>query len=639
MDALGIVENVLGPCRLPYELITTSALPSSTPASSFEKKKLDKGYLLSTKDLCGLPFLPQLIKAGVMCFKIEGRMKTPEYVATVTRIYRKYIDLVLADKPYQIDKKDIEDLAQVFNRGHFSSGHLEAQANQSLVFPDKPNHMGIYVGNIANLKSNKGHVFVNLTDSLSLGDTIQFEKENTKYTISELMLKGKNVPTAFSKQLAEIGRMKGNLHIGDKIYRLSSKELTTFAKSSYQEECKKVFLHGHIVLKKHEPIVFCVSTEPTSNRLFEDISVSCSSEDVPIEAKAKPLDKERVVSQLSKTKDTIFTFAHIDVTLEDNLFLPSIKVLNELRRTALEEIYWTAQSRLLRKSPTLCEIKQIEKEKKENHKKSISILLNHLDEHEDYEKLKNVDQVYLPLQYFCNKQYEKVIHTITQHFDTYLYLPPITKGNYKNLLTNVINQSIALFPIKGFVVSNLGNAIFMEKIKEIYGDRFTFIGNYTFNMFNLQTQQELKNLGMKKLTISPELDAQTIRHITMSSTIEQELIVYGRIPLMFINYCLLGKTNKCYPTCNAYCKEKKNYYLKDRLGFTFRVIPDNMQTVSTIYNSKITSIDASSFPISSYRIDLLEETVEQINSIIETILAGKRLEGKEYTNGNLNREL
>ena len=94
--------------------------------------------------MCGLEFLPKLIDAGVMCFKIEGRMKTPEYVATVTRIYRKYIDLALSDKPYKIDKKDIEDLAQVFNRGSFSSGHLDSIANTSLVYPEKQNHMGIY---------------------------------------------------------------------------------------------------------------------------------------------------------------------------------------------------------------------------------------------------------------------------------------------------------------------------------------------------------------------------------------------------------------------------------------------------------------------------------------------------------------
>ena len=99
-------------CRLPYELIEN------------DKTTLDKGYLLSPRDLCSLDYIPRLINCGVKSLKIEGRMKSPEYVATVTRIYRKYINLVKSNKPYKIDEQDRKDLMQVFNRGNFSSGHL-----------------------------------------------------------------------------------------------------------------------------------------------------------------------------------------------------------------------------------------------------------------------------------------------------------------------------------------------------------------------------------------------------------------------------------------------------------------------------------------------------------------------------------
>ena len=127
--------------------------------------------------------------------------------------------------------------------------------------------------------------------------------------------------------------------------------------------------------------------------------------------------------------------------------------------------------------------------------------------------------------------------------------------------------------------------------------------------------------------------------ITENKFCKNELIVYGKIPLMTSNYCLLGNTNKCYPTCGTKCKEDVKYYLKDRLGFNFRVVPDSIQTITTIYNSKITSISGSDFNVDSYRIDILDENVDEINNIIETALAGGRLEGKEYTNGNLNREI
>ena len=648
-----------GPCRLPYELLGTFPFGSSVPfGSSTNSAKSEiqtpetenfknsihtnsKKYILSTKDLCGLEFLPKLIDAGVMCFKIEGRMKTPEYVATVTRIYRKYIDLALSNEPYVIDKKDIKDLMQVFNRGGFSTGHLDSKANTSLVFSEKPNNMGIYIGNIANFKPNKGHVFINLTDDLSIGDTIEFEKESTKYTVSELMIKNKNITTGFKKQLVEVGRMKGNLHIGDKVYKTNSKELSTSAHLSYQEEHKKVDLSACITLKKDSPILLNVSTLSNTNPIFNNISVSLSSDTLPVEAKSQPLDRNRVISQLNKTKDTIFTFENIDVILDDNLFLPSIKVLNELRRNALDEILLIASSRILRNSPVLSNFnKATNTQNTEKNKKEISVLLNMLDEYKNYNELKNIDNVYIPLKFFGNKKYENIIKNICENFNTYIYLPTVIKSNYTNLLHNVIDNSIETFKVSGFVVSNISNGNFIGQMKDKYNNRFKFIGNYTLNIYNNNSVQEWKELGINRLTISPELDKSTIDDILNNSNVEQELIVYGRTPLMSMNYCLLGKTNKCYPTCGTQCKNNGKYYLKDRLGFLFPILSDSIQTVSTLYNSKITSICAKDFPnTTSYRIDLLDETIDNINTIVNTVLSGDRLEGKDYTNGNLNREI
>ena len=101
-----------GPCRLPYELLLHND-------NSNKDTLLDKGYLLSPKDLCSLNYLPQLIEAGVKCFKIEGRLKSPEYVAIVTKIYRKYIDKILNKENYVVEDSDMQQLLQMFNRGRF----------------------------------------------------------------------------------------------------------------------------------------------------------------------------------------------------------------------------------------------------------------------------------------------------------------------------------------------------------------------------------------------------------------------------------------------------------------------------------------------------------------------------------------
>ena len=99
MEDLGNRGRCAQPCRLPYELIEENS-------TNKKQKVIDKGYLISPRDLCSLDYIPQLINAGVKCFKIEGRLKSPEYVATVTRIYRKYIDMVLNEENYVIDEND-----------------------------------------------------------------------------------------------------------------------------------------------------------------------------------------------------------------------------------------------------------------------------------------------------------------------------------------------------------------------------------------------------------------------------------------------------------------------------------------------------------------------------------------------------
>ena len=171
---------MLGPCRLPYELLEND-------------KKIDSGYLLSTRDLCSLEYIPLLIKAGVKSLKIEGRMKSAKYIATVTRIYRKYIDLALSNEPYVIDPNDLRDLMQVYNRGMSSSGHLSNKPNKNLVFKEKPNNMGLFLGTVQNYNKNKGLITLKLKENIEIGDTISLENETGSYTISELMEKNTNI--------------------------------------------------------------------------------------------------------------------------------------------------------------------------------------------------------------------------------------------------------------------------------------------------------------------------------------------------------------------------------------------------------------------------------------------------------------
>ena len=603
------------PCRLPYELIENNTI-------------IDKGYLLSPRDLCGLDYLPQLISSGITCLKIEGRMKTPEYVSTVTRIYRKYIDLIESDKDFEISNQDRNDLLQVFNRGGFSSGHLDETPNKNLIYKNKSNNMGIFLGTISNFNSNKGYISFKTTNKVNIGDKISIEnkkKETSTYTISELMINNKNVVQASEGDNIKIGRMKGQISMGDKIYKISDKSLTSTALNFINKESRKICLDCKVIIKKELPI----SIEISDNN---GISINIVSDSYPVDAINSPITKERVIEQISKTNNTPFQFKNIEVDLDNGLYLEKISVLNELRRKVLSQYEERKINSYKRSTCNVVNIFSSQQVSSLHNNKKISILLNIINNDFDYTLLDNIDRIYIPFKYFVLKDYSSTIKQISNHFNTYIYLPTVTRNNYKSLIEKNIYHITSTHNIKGFVVSNLGHFELLQN----YRNNYEFICNYTFNLFNDLTANELP---ADILTLSPELNKSDLQEFkTLKNT---ELIVYGNTPLMNSNYCLLGKTNKCYSSCKHYCINaiNKKYYLKDRLGFYFRIIPDNIDTVTTIYNSKITFIEHKDINVNSVRIDILDESISDINNIINCVKNGQKIEGKDFTNGNFGRNI
>lgn len=620
------------PCRLPYDLLKQDKNGKETV--------LDKGYLLSPRDLCSLELLPNLINANIDCLKIEGRMKSPEYVATVTRIYRKYLDLALQKDSYQVQEEDKKDLLQIFNRGGFSTGHLKNSPNKSLVDTSKPNNTGILIGYISNYNKEKGHITLTLLDSLEIGDTVSFEKESSKYTVSELMKSNSNRISESSGSTVTIGRMKGNIRVGDKVYKMASKALLKQAQMTFNDktELKKIPLSATITLQKEKPVLLTICPAVKPSNIYYNLMVSVQSEEVPVLAKNQPIDKERICSQLSKTSNTPYEFSKIEVKLEPNLFLPNIRILNELRRKALSKLENLVLEKIERKNKYPI-VNVPENQKASIGSDQISLFFTRFREDLDYEKIENVDRICLPFTCFMKGSFKTHLQDLTNSHSVYVVLPTIIRENFQNLISTTIDQIISSYPIKGFVISNIQGISMAHKLNTLYPNRFEFIANYTLNVFNSVSANELRNLNIHTVTISPELDKETILSLCSSVGNFSELMVYGNLPVMNANYCLLGKTNQCLPTCPSFCTEDTKYYLKDRLGFYFRLLPNRIQTTSTILNSKTLSISPKEFPCASYRIQILDEDLDQINHIIQVVKNKDRFEGKEYTNGNLNREI
>lgn len=622
------------PCRLPYELYSN-------------KNLLDKGFLLSPRDQSAIDFLPALIKSGIDCFKIEGRLKAPEYVATVTKIYRKYIDFIIKNINLSYEElinqihtmieipneitglSDKEELLQVFNRGNFSKGHFENEPNTKLIYSKKPNNMGLYLGKIQNFNNQKGHITLKLENSISVGDRISINNEN--YTVSELMIKNKNYPTLDSGNTVTLGRMKGNISNGMSVFRIENKKLSTFAQSIFnsEKELLNIPFDAEITIKKGLPIKLTVYGK---TGFYKNLKVTIDSNIIPETAENQPVSKEKIIAQLSKTGNTPFCFENINIDLENNLFIPKISSLNELRRNAfaelenkVKEIYTfnINDNKNVSDNDSVTPLSPISSP-------SISLLLNILNKNFNYTELAGIDALYIPYKYFLNASYDYTLETLCNKFKVFLYMPSIMRENYFGALNSTIEKSLN-FGVKGFVISHISQ---IESLKKY---NLPVIGNYTLNVYNNESIKTLKDFGLVKFTPSVELEKVDLLELLNLASLPSELIIYGKTPLMTNNYCYLGKSNRCYKDCKKLCLENSKFYLKDRLGFEFRIVPDNTCTITTIYNSKITSINYTDFinKINSVRIDILDENLDDIQKIINKVKKNERFEGKDFTNGKI----
>ncbi len=595
-----------GTCRLPYTLLK-------------DGEEQAKGYLLSSKDVCTLDIIPDLINSGVKSFKIEGRMKSPEYVGIVTKIYRKYIDLAESENEYIVDKKDKEELMQIFNRGGFSTGYLKGKLGRNMMYTKRPNHIGVQIGEVTNYNPNKGYVKVKLNKELNLGDSILINEASCKS--SELMIGNNNIKSGRVGQVVTVGRIKGKIKIGDKVYRTVLDKLNKEIVQYSNKENRKRIVNAKIYLKENEQLKLELEDIESKIKVVK-------TEDIIIQkADNVGTSKERIIEQLSKTGSTPFEMDNIEILMDESVIVP-ISALNSVRRNTIEELEREILKSFKRESNVELSKETISVKNKEKNPK-VSMLLNNIKPELDYTKLKGIDNIYIPFKEILTNKDK--INAICEKFSTYVLLYNITKSNYEKLIENNLSMILKGKKIKGIVISNLSHLKILEKYRKEL-EKLDIVANYTLNITNNNTIKELEKLDISKYIVLPELEKEAINDI--NGDIKKEVIVYGRTLLMTTEYCTIGTLNNCPAIC-----EKGIYKLKDRMGFEFPIYTDRINCNNLIYNSKITSISYKELNTDSIRIDILDETIEEIQNIINVHKEGNRLEGQNYTSGNLNREI
>ena len=489
-----------------------------------------------------------------------------------------------------------------------------------MMYVDRPNHIGIEIGEVISYNPNKGHVKVKLSDEIDLGDSIAINNSSCK--VSELMIGNNNIKNGKKSQIVTIGRIKGKIFNGNRVYKTVSEKVNNNIDQYILKENIKRDLDAKIYIKEKENIKLELEDRVTGIKVIKEEDVKASKAD------NNGISIERVKEQLSKTGNTPFNLANIEVVMDDNVILP-ISSLNSLRRNAIEELESKIVDSFKREQTIKLDgMESIDsKDGKEEKNTKVTLCLNTISDDIDYSNLENIDNVYIPFKYFI-KQNEKV-DEICNTFNTYVLLPNISKGNYERLIKENL-EDILSKNVKGIVISNLSHLEFLNSLKG--KDGLEIIANYTLNITNNETINELKKASISKYIVSPEDDKEEIR--SLGNDIEKEVIVYGRSLLMTTEYCLIGKPKDC----KAPCMEGK-YELKDRMGFNFPVYTDRISCNNLIYNSKITSILWKDLNTDSIRIDILDETEKEIKDIVNKHIKGDRLEGENYTNGNLNREI
>lgn len=524
------------PCRKKYCI-----------CESGKKVESDAKYYLSTRDLNTIDYLEELIKAGVTSFKIEGRMKRPEYVAIACSAYRKGLDGEL------IDDDDKKNLYEIFNR-KFTKGIMLGDYGANLMAIDRPNNRGVVIGKV--IESNNYMAKVKLLDKISAGDGLEFL--NIKRETVGLTSKFEGCANDIIEFDIKNIKNKSN------VIRTSNKKLIDKAIKSYEVE-NKIPISLIVKLKKGKKAKLEFN--------LDDHKIEVVSKEMVEEAKNMPLNYQLLKKQLSKLGNTPFYLENLECEIDEDAFL-DIKLINEMRREAISKILNKITNIQGRKEiylkETLMESKTHTK-KKSKPKLEVKISSQRQFDEIDFSKINRI------IFDFKENIEQNLLKAKMNNIETYLSTDVIVyEREIKdfNFTIEALNDSL-----DGIAVSNLGMLynILHNFDKKILAD----IG---LNIFNSYSANLLINKGIDTIVLSPELNLSQIKNMTDKIKGDVSYAVYGYLPAMVTRSCPFATVKGCIDEKNCYsCNYRSGHYLKDEKGYFFRV--EKKTGYSVIYNS------------------------------------------------------
>lgn len=597
-------------CRLPYEL-HNKALRKSLDAPG--------DHLLSPKDLCTAEIIPELVCAGVASLKIEGRMKSPEYVSCVTRVYRSVLDrlydwidiqledsvgfddLDWADAP-RATVQDLQDLSDAFSRG-FTTAYLEGERGNDMMGYSRPNNRGSFAGRVTSVKGSR----VEIDPALKLvkGDLIEFwtSKGHVLHEVDELdVLKNGHVVVKVERPLGK----------GDRVFRVRSAE----AAFDDRDQDPRVPIEAKVRMRIGEPLkIELAARDPWSQATdLEPRTIEVSAEGDLIEpARTKSVTVEEVVEHIDRLGSTPFTLASIDVDLDKGVGI-GFSTLHKLRARACEQLEAALlapfHDRVLEKVPA----RHFDARIRKGSCKVAVLATNPACARAA--KRAGADLIYVPVHNYRRGQSiiaGQVSGTAEQAGYPKQCIPvmPIVAHDGDEDRRNGFDVWKRVKEDKPVLVQNLGQIVHAKEL----GAQVE-VGPF-LPLTNRYDMQIAHDMGVQRIWLSPELMLRQIEELGEVSPVPLGFTIIGQTELMVTEHCLLMSQGPCNQDCAQCARRKSPHYLKDRKGYELPVITDVLGR-SHLYNAVELDV-AHAAPeliaagISAFMVDTTLMNVDQVS--------------------------
>ena len=571
------------PCRQRYELIDVY---------TGEVVNSNGDYLLSPRDLNAIEEIDKVIDAGVHSLKIEGRMKRPEYVATVIDGYRKTIDEYLATNKLNVSDETINDLYTIFNR-KFTKGLLLGDVGKDMMNSQLPNNQGLYVGTVVDYNKKAKRLKIKLANTLKKGDGINLGGG----TIGRIIKNGNIETIGYKGETIELDFV-GEARKGQIVFKTSDSELMDRVQATFTQdkEFVKNIIDAKITIKLGQKPILTLKDRHSNEATIE-------GDKIVEEAMKVALSKEKVETQLRKLGNTPYELDLLEIELDDNVSLP-ISLLNQMRRECIELLDKERVSIKNRKYKNkIVKYKPVQYNR--NKQQEISVKVKNLEQLESALEC-GLDRIY----YEDTNTIDKAMRLAMKYNKKVIYSAPrIIRNKEYNHLAKANNAGV-----ESVQVGNYGSIDYF-KDKKLNID-------YYLNAFNSETINYYKEIGADTLCISQELNINEIKETIKYTDINIESVVYGYTPLMITEYCPMGVIVRDCKKDKRVAKCKESIYaLRNSKGDEFRVSQD-IFCRSTIYNSNVTCMldnlyELHEIGINVLRLDFTLEDKETVKEVIE----------------------